>query len=297
MNISKVKKGSLIFFGIILVIIVFQITFKILKSGTKVEESVIRVSVIQAELKEINESVVMQGVAEGDPQIKIYPVVSGKFERTKMREGTSVKKNDVILYINRDIVGMKYKLVPIKSPVSGIVTRIYYFDNGMAVSTQYPVAEVADPEHIKVVLNIGEEDMAKLKNGMEASIKTVYGKLAEIKAKVYSLTPFIDKDTMSGTVIVKGMNVDRIIKPGSSVEVTVYAGKRKGIMLPENAVLMGDGKTYVYIVSNNVAKRVDVELGYMAGAEVEIRNGLMEGTNVIVEGNFKLSDGTKVSTQ
>ena len=102
---------------------------------------------------------------------------------------------------------------------------------------------------------------------------------------------------MSGTVIVKGMNVDRIIKPGSSVEVTVYAGKRKGIMLPENAVLMGDGKTYVYIVSNNVAKRVDVELGYMAGAEVEIRNGLMEGTNVIVEGNFKLSDGTKVSTQ
>ena len=294
MNTAKVKKGALIFFGVIFAVILLQITVKLLKGGAKVEESVTHVTVFQAQAKEISETVVIQGIADGDPQVKVFPMVPGKFEKARAMEGSFVKKDDVILYINRDLVGMDFQLAPVKSPIDGIVTKIYYSDKGASVSPQYPVAEVANPDNIKVVLNTGEEDMVKVNNGMEVSIKPVYGSGSAIKAVVYSSTPFIDKDTMSGTIIVKGKNENNEIKPGMSVEVTVYTGKRNTVMLPETAVLMGDGKTYVYVNENGRAKRIDVELGYMAGDEVEIKSGIADGTVVIVEGNFKLSDGTKI---
>jgi multidrug efflux pump subunit AcrA (membrane-fusion protein) len=297
MDNKKVKTGALIALGVLLAIICLQIILKLFRAGTKVGESVTQVSTVLAQAKEISETVVIQGIAEGDPQVKIYPAVSGKFERVQAPEGSLVKKNDVILYINRDIVGMDFQLVPVKSPVDGIVTRIYYSDKGASVTPQNPVAEVANPGNIKVILNTGEEDMVKVKNNMEASVKPVYSSGEAIQATVYSSTPFIDKDTLSGTIIVKGKNIDNVIKPGMSVEVTVYTAKRNALMLPENAILMGDGKTYVYINENNRAKRVDIEPGYMTTDEVEVKSGLTENAMVIVEGNFKLSEGMKVSVK
>ena len=275
----------------------FWIVVKLLKSSAKVEEKVIKVSGIRAEAKDINETVVIQGIAEGDPQIKIYPAVSGKFERAAAKEGSLVKKDDTILLINRDIVGMDFQLAPIKSPVNGIVTKIYYSDRGAAVSPQNPVAEVADPDNVKVILHTGEEEMVKVKSGMSAEIKPVYGDGAQVMASVYSCTPFIDTDTMSGTIIVKGSNPGRVIKPGMSVEVTVHTAERKSIMIPRDAVLMGEGKTYVYVNDNGKAKSVDVDPGYMSGDEVEIKSGITEGADVITDGNFKLSDGARISEE
>jgi len=208
-----------------------------------------------------------------------------------------VKKDDIILYIDRDIVGMDFQLAPVKSPINGIVTKIYYSDKGAYVSPQYPVAEVTNPSDIKVVLNVGEEDMVKIKSGMDAEIKPVYGGGNPIKATVYSSTPFIDSDTMAGTVIVKGQNINNDIKPGMSVEAVIKTGKRTSIMLPENAVLMGDAKAYVFINDNGKAKRMDIETGYMPGDEIEVKSGITEGMEIITDGNFKLSDGSKIEAQ
>jgi multidrug efflux pump subunit AcrA (membrane-fusion protein) len=297
MKIKTVQRWALAVLGVFLAFAFFWIAFKIFKSSAKVEEKVVKVTSIKAAVKEINETVDVQGVAEGDPQVKIYPMVPGKFEKPAVKEGASVKKDDVILYINRDIVGMDFQLAPIKSPISGIVTKIYYSDRGASVSPQNPVAEVSNPSNIKVVLNVGEEDMVKVKAGMESEIKPVYGNGSPIKASVYSSTPFIDRDTMAGTIIVRGANVGNALQPGMSVNVSISIGKRNSIMLPESAVLMGDGKTYVFINDNGKAKRVDFEPGYMANDEIEVKSGLAEGAEVLTEGNFKLNEGTRVDTK
>jgi multidrug efflux pump subunit AcrA (membrane-fusion protein) len=297
MKIESVKKWAMAALVVFLAAAAFWITVKLLKSSAKVEEKVIKVSGIRAELKDINETVVIQGIAEGDPQIKIYPAVPGKFERVAAREGSAVKKDDTILFINRDIVGMDFQLAPIKSSVNGIVTKIYYSDKGAAVSPQNPVAEVADPDNVKVILHTGEEEMVKVKSGMDAEIKPVYGDGAPVKVSVYSCTPFIDTDTMSGTIIVKGGNPGRVIKPGMSVEVTIHTTVRKSIMIPQSALLMGEGKTYVYVNDNGRAKSTDVEPGYMSGDDVEIKSGITEGADVITDGNFKLSDGARISEE
>jgi len=40
-----------------------------------------------------------------------------------------------------------------------------------------------------------------------------------------------------------------------------------------------------------------VTLGTTDGDEVEIKSGLTEGAEVITDGNFKLSDGAKISVK
>lgn len=298
MDRKKVQKWALITVAALVLIIVVQIAIKLIRVNKKEAEQSVKVSFVAAQAKEIIEDVAIQGVAQGDPQVKVYPIVKGKFERALVTEGDRVRKDQAIIYINRDMVGgMDYQLAPVKSPINGIVTKIYFSDRGASVSSDYPIAEVADPENIKVVLSVGEEEMVKVKNGMEAEIKSVYDADKAIKATVYSSTPFIDSDTMSGTIIVKGKNAGMLIKPGMSVDVRVLIGKRKAVMLPESAVLMGDGKTYVYINEAGKAKRADIETGFMSGAEIEAKSGVTEGAQVITEGNFKLSDGTKIEVR
>ncbi len=297
MDKKKIKKWAVIVLGALVLIIAAQIIIKLLRTGTKSAESVIKVSAVTAKSSEIEEIVSIQGIAQGDPQVKVYPQVPGKFERVAAKEGSTVKKDDILLYINRDIVGMNFQLAPVKSPINGIVTRIYYSDRGAAVSPQYPVAEVTNPENIKVEMSIGEEEMVKVKAGMTAEIKPVYGGTVPLKAGVYSTTPYIDTDTMSGTIIVKAPNKDGVIKPGMSVTVDIFTGRRNAIMLPENAVLMGDAKTYVFINDNGTAKRIDFEAGYMSSNEAEAKSGITEGMTIITEGNFKLNDGSRIEVE
>jgi multidrug efflux pump subunit AcrA (membrane-fusion protein) len=297
MDRKKVQKWALAAVIAVGAIIVLQIGIKMLRSTAKTAAVVVKVASMSVTAVEINETAVFQGIANGDPQVKVYPQVPGKFEKAAVTEGNAVKKDAVIVYINRDIVGMDFQLAPVKSPISGIVTKIYFSDRGAMVSPMYPVAEVANPDDIKIEISAGEADMARVKTGMPVVIRPVYGDAASITGTVYSTTPYIDPDTMSGTIIIKAQNPGRLIKPGTSVEARVNTGKRKVIMLPENAVLMGDGKTYVFINENNRAKRIDFTPGYMDETGMEAKEGVTEGMQVITEGNFKLNDGSAISVE
>lgn len=294
MEHRNVQKWTLIVIGALVAVIIFQVAFKLIRNSAKVPETVVQVSAVTVQPSDIVEKTAAEGVASGDPEVKVYSMVPGKFERAAANEGSSVSKDDPIVYIDRDIPGMDFMLAPVKSPVNGIVKKIYYSDRGASVSPQYPVAEVTNPDDIKVVLQEGEEEMAGIKAGMEAEISPAYGGGAPIKARVYSRTPFIDTDTMSGTIIVKGANPDRRIKPGMSVNVSIFTGARKAIMIPSTALLMGDGKTYVFINDNGKAKRADIVTGYSEGDMIEAASGLTQGAQVITEGNFKLNEGSRI---
>lgn len=288
---SKAKRWALIIIAVLSAVILFQIIKKVTRAGEKLSETVYDVKAVQAGKTDIQEAIFIRGIAEGNPQIKVYSQVPGKFERNAVSEGSFVNKDDTILYINRDIVGMDYQLANVMAPAAGIVTKIYTTDKGAFVTPQYPVAEIANPDKIKVILSTGEEDMIKIKAGQTAEISAAYGDKITLKGSVSSVTPFIDKDTMAGTVIVKADNPKRDIKPGMSVNVKIYGQRRQGIMLPENAVLLGESRSYVYINDNGRAKMTDVKTGYIEGDNIEITEGINIGDVVVTEGNFKLNEG------
>ncbi len=71
-----------------------------------------------------------------------------------------------------------------------------------------------------------------------------------------------------------------------------------GIVLPTHTVqLQPDGKKFVWVVKDNAASQRIVNTGDLTAEGVIITAGLQPGDEVIVSGNQKVSEGTKIAVK
>jgi multidrug efflux pump subunit AcrA (membrane-fusion protein) len=85
-------------------------------------------------------------------------------------------------------------------------------------------------------------------------------------------------------------NEQNRFRPGMSVWVDVPTSKsRVAIAVPEGAVQRNEQDTFVFVRTGNQSfERRDVVIGETSDNEVEIKSGLNDGDNVVVEGAFFL---------
>jgi multidrug efflux pump subunit AcrA (membrane-fusion protein) len=278
----------------IVILAVINIGKSIARGKQKSEQVVYNVGIIKLAKQNVNKVIPLQGIVEGDPQVKVYSSVPGKLQDVLVKEGQIVTKDQTIILINRDIVGAEYKAAPVHSPISGMVTKIYFIDRGASISPDKPVAEITNDSKIKLVISVGEEDLLNIKSGTPATITSLHDSKIQVNAQVTSTTPYVEKDTLSGTIIVKADNADKLLKVGMSVNVDIDSGTINAFMVPEKAILLGDKRMYVYINKNGKAKEVDVKRGYQKEGFMEISGELSQGDEIIVDGNFKLFNGANV---
>jgi multidrug efflux system membrane fusion protein len=111
-------------------------------------------------------------------------------------------------------------------------------------------------------------------------------------------------DTTTGTIRCKATfpNADLRLWPGQFVNPRVLVEKTNGLVVPESVIQRGPNGPYVFTVigegSNRVAKLTPVTVALMQedfGALVS--EGLSAGDTVVVDGQYRLEDGTKVRVQ
>jgi multidrug efflux pump subunit AcrA (membrane-fusion protein) len=293
-NRVLIKRIGITILVIILALIIFMVAKSIIQGSKKSEEAIFNVDSYKLEKAIVPHYLSVQAVVEGDPQVKAYPQVSGKFSSNAVMEGTRVNKDDIIVYIDRDMVGYQYELAPVKAPISGIVTKLYNIDKGDSVNPQMPVAEVANEDAIKVVFNLGQDDLLKVKKGQAVKIIYINDPSLAVNGTVYSVPPVIDSDIMAGTVIVKAQNPGRRMKIGMSVNIEVLTMEKPSLMVPEKAILLGEEGAYVYINRGGKAAKAKVISGYRQNDLIEIEGDVNAGDEIITDGNFKLFDGAKL---
>jgi membrane fusion protein (multidrug efflux system) len=64
------------------------------------------------------------------------------------------------------------------------------------------------------------------------------------------------------------------------------------LLVPEEALVPERGRTYVFVVRNNVVERHEVKTGKRRPGDVEIVEGIGEHDRVVVEGTQNVRDGT-----
>ena len=75
---------------------------------------------------------------------------------------------------------------------------------------------------------------------------------------------------------------------------TLILASRQGLGVPRQAIQQRGGKNVVFIVADNKAKGVPVELGWETEGWQEIRSGLSAVVPVITSGQSLVDDGTPV---
>ena len=107
-------------------------------------------------------------------------------------------------------------------------------------------------------------------------------------------------DTTTGTIKLKAQfpNRDDRLWPGQFINAHLQLGVAKGaITVPSQAVQRGVNGLYVYVVkTGNIAGLVPVEVGQDDGRITIVTKGLSGSETVVVGGQSRLTDGTRVAS-
>lgn len=129
--------------------------------------------------------------------------------------------------------------------------------------------------------------------GTTAQIQLASGGTPAI-VPIVGVDPSVDATTHLASVFVR-IPAGLSLSPGEPLRATVQVGATgQGISIPYSALLDDGGRSYVFVVRKNVAKRVDVSPGNSSGDAVQILKGLQPGDHVVTEGGTALDDGMKV---
>jgi HlyD family secretion protein len=140
--------------------------------------------------------------------------------------------------------------------------------------------------------DVAASDMARLKPGMSARITPSGG--TPITGKLRMVAPTVDPLTRNGIVF-----VDLAPSPGARAGMFASGefdiGQGQGLTLPQSAVLLRDGFSYVLRVGPDArVSEVKVTVGQRVGDRIEITGGLDANARVVASGGGFLSDGDTV---
>lgn len=180
------------------------------------------------------------------------------------------------------------------SPINGIVTA-RNFDNGDVAAGQ-PILQVMQINPVKLKINIPESFYNNVKKGMQVTAKTeIFGE-EEFAGTVSLIYPTIDPLTRTFTCEVKVNNANSKLKPGMFGRVELNLGKAATIMVSDKAVVKQSGSNdkYIFVENNGVVEYRKVQLGRRIEDKIEVISGIADGENIVITGQSKLMDGTKV---
>ncbi len=182
--------------------------------------------------------------------------------------------------------------IQLRSPIAGIVIsrRITL---GQAIERGTDAFVVADLSRLWVLLDLYEIDMERIHVGQRAELHSESLPNQAMFATVSYIEPVINVSTRTAKVRVEFDNKQHLLHPGQFVNATIFAERSKEaavvLSVPKEAIQTQNGKAFLYTCEpSGTYVRREVVLGISDATHSEIRSGLSEGENVVVQGAFYL---------
>lgn len=160
---------------------------------------------------------------------------------------------------------------------------------GALIQPGTAVTTLDDISRVRVEFSVPEVHFARVQQGARVFARSsAYGN-RRFDGHVAIIDTRIDPATRTIRLISEFDNADEALKPGLflTVELTLES-RPSALLIPEEALdPMGD-RNFVYAIREGRARRVEVALGLRLPGEVEIRNGLSAGDQVVVRGLQRL---------
>lgn len=232
--------------------------------------------------------------ANYDRALELFKIGGGTKQNVDQMETQLINAKNAVAAAERTLRNVRENTV-LTSPISGVVTARNYDDGDM--SGALPILTVARIQPVKIVVNITEGDLAKVKRGMPAIVTfDTYGD--EIfNGTVSLISPTVDTASRSFSAEITVNNADGRILPGMFGRVQLSLGNARRVVVPDKAVVkqQGSANHYVYVYNpNGTVSYNKVELGQRLGDSYELISGVESGAQVVVSGQAKLTNGAKV---
>jgi RND family efflux transporter MFP subunit len=203
----------------------------------------------------------------------------------------SVTQNEI------DVANARIQLAKTKiiAPFDGIVTGVKAF-TWETVSPGQELFTLVNIRRIRVVAKVLESEIGRIRPGQAAELtfSSFPGKV--FQGTVQAVSPVVNAEDKTCGVYILVDNPTEEIKPGMHAEVDIAAEVHQGrLLVPQDAVLLRNGRKLVFVVEDGLAKWKYVDTGLENERYVEILNGIVEGEKVIVEGHLTLAHDARVT--
>jgi multidrug efflux system membrane fusion protein len=167
-----------------------------------------------------------------------------------------------------------------------------------------PLVTITQLRPIYVAFTVPERYLADLRAAMAAGpVPVVTTVPNQPKAPIAGTLTFIDNqvDVATGTISLKARyaNDDDRLWPGQFVNVTLTLGiQDDAVVVPSAAIQIGPNGPYVFLIrpDSTVELRL-VQVNRTLNDRTVIAGGLVAGDRVVVDGQLRLSNGTRVAVQ
>ncbi|MCY8058789.1 efflux RND transporter periplasmic adaptor subunit [Bacillus spizizenii] len=253
-----------------------------------------KVKALDSKEKELEKQV---GKKEAEKQIESERTELQMQERTAEIE---LKQTE----LQRQSLANRVSDLQVKSDIEGTVISVNQEAASKKSDIQEPVIHIGNPKDLVVSGKLSEYDTLKVKKGQKVTLTSdvIQDKTWKGTVSAVGLVPDQQESTAAqGTeqavqyplqVKIKGNLPEG--KPGFKFIMNIETDKRKANMLPSKAVKKEDDQYYVYTVKDGKAKRVDVKIGEVTDDLTEIKEGISQDDQVILNPSDQVTDGTEV---
>ena len=255
----------------------------------------ITVSAKEMQKETIRSTVKLNGDVTSKTEVTAFPITSGKVVQLKKSLGDSVKKGEVIAYVDPSKPGATYAASPVSAPVGGTIIALN-ISTGDTVNSGTAIATVGSLTDLEIVTYVSEKYSAYLRKGLPAFVSLVSATDEFFPATVDTLSPVVDNQTRTIRIGLKLDEDDKRIKPGMFASIRLVIKQEDDtFVIPKKALKTYNDKDCVFIIEDNTAKRVFVTTGISNDSDIQITSGLNTGDIVITAGSVTEGSPVKIA--
>ena len=172
------------------------------------------------------------------------------------------------------------ELIPVKSPISGIIIRVIQESEGV-VSAGTPLLELGDPKKMEIITDLLSSDAVKIKKNSKVIIEDWGG-----------------KDSLLGSVrLIEPFGFTKFSALGIEEQRVIIYENFEALKVPISALFrMGDDWA-VFINDRNKAKLKKIIIGNKNSLEAEVISGLIEGEEVILHPSNSIFNNVSINVR
>lgn len=181
----------------------------------------------------------------------------------------------------------------VRSPAAGLVLQRMVEPGQIVGAGAGALFRVARGGEMEMLARVSEQDLARLKVGVPATVTPV-GTTTAFAGQIWQLSPIIDPVSRQGIARI-ALAYAPGLRPGGFASTAITSGSVDAPLLPESAVQSDDKGNFVYIVGadNKVARR-SVTIGEVSNAGIAIVAGLNGRERVVASAGAFLNAGDVV---
>jgi len=196
-----------------------------------------------------------------------------------------------------ELARLDYEHSVVRATIDGVVSR-RLIKPGSYVAEGDIAFVVTGTQTLHAYLDIPQTELAKFAPGHPASLAVAHAPGESFDAVVERISPTIDIDSGTFRATLAIDNGAGLLAPGMFARFAVAWQKREdAIVIPAGAAVIEDDESVVYVIENGAVRRRPVVLGLRSRGQVEVVEGLAAEERIVLSGQSRLRDGSRVVAQ